>query len=116
MRIIKIGKDGIVPIVLTNKVYAMDVYFDDYGILSEPLSSKEPVNYIMIFNGNWEFIRNNNGMSDGGLYSSSIQECISKALKGCRYWKAIVYEFENLEELEKEKGIATSIKKKYLHM
>ena len=62
MREIKVGKDGVVPILDTSKLYILD--------------------------------------------SISVQACIKKALvKSHSRWTALVYEFDNAQEFEKERNV-----------
>ena len=104
MRQIKVGKDGVVPILDTSKLYVMEVYFQDRyngNFLLEPLyyacvQEKEGVTW---------FVRNSI-IKDVGCRSDSIQGSVKKALvESHPRWTALVYEFDNAQEFEKERNV-----------
>lgn len=107
MRQIKVGKDGVVPILDTSKLYVMEVYFQDRYNGNFLL---EPKYYICSTNefGITKFVENCTGyrVKDSGLDSNSVQACVKKALvKNHSRWTALVYEFDNAQEFEKERNV-----------
>lgn len=104
MRQIRVGKDGIVPILDVRKLYVMEVYFSTV----ENLFSSTPKYYVCVtdVDGTVSFKENSVRRHDSGFYSHSIQECVKKVLTGDHLnFVSTIYEFDNISEFEKEKGI-----------
>ncbi len=80
MRQIKVGKDGVVPILDTSKLYVMEVYFQDrYN--GSFLSLSEPKYYVCVQEkeGVAWFVRNSI-IKDVGCCSDSIQGSVKKGI------------------------------------
>lgn len=104
MREIKVDNDGVVPILDTKKLYVMEVNFRD--VLSGRLL---PGLYYYICtkenNGTVRFV-NNSTKRDTGFVSDSIQESVRMALVARHsHYSSKVYEFNNVQEFEKEKNV-----------
>ena len=109
MREIKVGKDGVVPILDTSKLYVMEVYFQDRYNGNFLL---EPKYYICItgWDGFTRFVNNSIIHRDSGFVSDSIQKCVKKALvESHPHYSSKVYEFNDVQEFEKEKNIKLCI-------
>ena len=95
MREVKVGKDGVVPILDTKKLYILEV-------------QSEPHYYVCITNkdGVTSFVENSIMNKDSGFVSDSIQKCVKKALvESHPHYSSKVYEFNNVQEFEKEKNV-----------
>lgn len=105
MREIKVGRDGVVPILDTKKLYIMEVYFRDVYNGNLRL---EPNYYVCITDndGIARFVKNSIINRDSGFVSGSIQQCVKKALvESHSHYSSKVYEFNNVQEFEKEKNV-----------
>ena len=109
MREVKVGKDGVVPILSTKKLYILEVHFRDIfhgNFLSEPHY------YVCITNkdGVTSFVKNSIIHRDRGFVSDSIQKCVKKALvESHSHYSSKVYEFNDVQEFEKEKNVKLCI-------
>ena len=112
MREVKVGKDGVVPILDTKKLYILEVHFRDVYNGNLRL---EPYYYVCITSkdGVTSFVKNSNSImnKDSGFVSDSIQKCVKKALveSFSHYYSSKVYEFDNAQEFEKEKNVKLCI-------
>ena len=109
MREVKVGKDGVVPILSTKKLYILEVHFRD--AFHENLRL-EPYYYVCITNkdGVTSFVENSIMNKDSGFVSDSIQKCVKKALVESRsHYSSKVYEFNDVQEFEKEKNVKLCI-------
>lgn len=104
MREIKVGRDGVVPILDTKKLYIMEVYFrernGEYFCL-------EPHYYVCVIDndGITSFVKNST-TSDIGFVSDSIQKSVKRALVEIHSnYLTKIYEFNNAQEFEKEKNV-----------
>ena len=105
MREVKVGKDGVVPILDTKKLYILEVHFRDAYNGNFRL---EPHYYVCITNkdGVTSFVENSIMNKDSGFVSDSIQKCVKKALVESRsHYSSKVYEFNDVQEFEKEKNV-----------
>lgn len=107
MREIKVGRDGVVPILDTKKLYIMEVYFRDVYNGNLRL---EPNYYVCITDndgiGIARFVKNSIINRDSAFVSDSIQKCVKKALvESYSHYLAKVYEFNDVQEFEKEKNV-----------
>jgi len=105
MREVKVGKDGVMPILDTKKLYILEVHFRDAYNGNFRL---EPHYYICVTNefGVTKFVENCTGYRDSGFVSDSIQKCVKKALvESFSHYSSKVYEFDNAQEFEKEKNV-----------
>ena len=84
MRQIKVGKDGVVPILDTKKLYILEVHFRD--IYNRNFMS-EPHYYVCITNkdGVTSFVENSIMNKDSGFVSDSIQKCVKKSTNSMTY-------------------------------
>jgi hypothetical protein len=109
MREVKVGKDGVVPILDTKKLYILEVHFRD--IYNRNFMS-EPHYYVCITNkdGVTSFVENSIMNEDSGFVSDSIQKCVKRVLveSNLRY-SSKVYEFNDVQEFEKEKNVKLCI-------
>ncbi len=109
MREVKVGKDGVVPILDTKKLYILEVHFRDVYNGNFRL---EPHYYVCITNkdGVTSFVENSIMNKDSGFVSDSIQKCVKKALvKSHPHYSSKVYEFNDVQEFEKEKNVKLCI-------
>ena len=105
MREVKVGKDGVVPILDTKKLYILEAHFRDVYNGNFRL---EPHYYICItgWDGFTRFVNNSIIHRDSGFVSDSIQKCVKKALvESFSHYSSKVYEFDNAQEFEKEKNV-----------
>jgi len=109
MREVKVGKDGVMPILNTKKLYILEVHFRD--IYNRNFMS-EPHYYVCITNkdGVTSFVENSIMNKDSVFVSDSIQKCVKKALvKSHPHYSSKVYEFNDVQEFEKEKNVKLCI-------
>lgn len=109
MREVKVGKDGVVPILDTKKLYILEVHFRDVYNGNFRL---EPHYYVCITNkdGVTSFVENSIMNKDSGFVSDSIQKCVKKALvESHPHYSSKVYEFNDVQEFEKEKNVKLCI-------
>ena len=109
MREVKVGKDGVVPILDTKKLYILEVHFRD---AYNGNFRSEPHYYVCITgkDGVTSFVENSIMNKDSGFVSDSIQKCVKRALveSNSRY-SSKVYEFNDVQEFEKEKNVKLCI-------
>ena len=110
MREVKVDKDGVVSMLDTKKLYILEAHFRDVYNGNFRL---EPHYYICItgWDGFTRFVNNSIIHRDSGFVSDSIQKCVKKALVESRshYYSSKVYEFNDVQEFEKEKNIKLCI-------
>ena len=109
MREVKVDKDGVVSMLDTKKLYILEVHFRDAYNGNFRL---EPHYYICVTNefGVTKFVENCTGYRDSGFVSDSIQKCVKKALvESFSHYSSKVYEFDNVQEFEKEKNVKLCI-------